>query len=323
MNYCSLEDAFQISSGGQQARKEERKKARKCRGPQLTFLEGTDQSIVATTKDPDRQQLDPPASVPAMNKATGIKVHKPTSQAWNWWSTPERVLGQGEMEAFQDAEGTGAGSGTGIENEVADQRLAELLPRTDDDPTGDAVRATLPTPQMLAAATASAGSANPKNGSKKSYFGADPTDDNFADYKPLARNFLMEPNFTQQFAHANAGSGPISPQADAGPRFTQELPSPSVRDVWKPLSSSIPAPSFDTAFYNSLPPTGGMYPKDETPYQSLSQKIDRIMDRLDAIGKPSVSGEQSQLEVLMFVSSGVFVLFLMDLLVKKGAMMKF
>lgn len=321
MNYCSLEDAFQISSGGQQARKEERKKARKCRGPQLTFLEATDQVLASTaTKDPDRQYLDPPASVPAMNKATGVKVHKPTSQAWNWWSAPERVLGQGEMEAFQDAEG--AGSGSGIEREIADQRLSELLPRTDDDPTGDAVRATLPTPQALA--VAAGGTANPKNGSKKSYFGADPTDDNFADYKPLARNFLMEPNFTQQFSHANAGSGPISPQAAAGPQFTQELPIPSVRDVWKPLSASVPAPSFDTAFYNSLPPAGGTYPKDEPSYQSLSRKIDRIMDRLDAIGqRSSATGEQSQMEVLMFVSSGVFVLFLMDLLVKKGAMMKF
>ena len=321
MNYCSLEDAFQITSGGQAARKEERKKARKCRGPALTFLEATDPTMaaeIAASPDPDRQHLTPPPTVPAMNKNTGVKVHKPVSQAWNWWSTPERVLGQGEMEPFQDVD---AGSGPGIEKEVADQRMAELLPRTDDDPEGDKQRATLPTPQMLASASSAQ---NPKTSSKKSYFGADPTDDNFADYKPGARNFLIEPDFTTQFAHANAGSGPISPQAASGQTFSPALPIPSVRDVWKPVSSG-PVPNFDTSFYSSLPPAGGLYPaadKDQS-YQSLSRKIDRIMDRLDGLNKSTGNSEQSQMEVLMFVSSGVFVLFLMDLLVKKGATMKF
>jgi hypothetical protein len=45
------------------------------------------------------------------------------------------------------------------------------------------------------------------------------------------------------------------------------------------------------------------------------------MARLDELQRGRTGGaspEQAQTEILLFISSGVFVLFLMDLLVKKG-----
>jgi hypothetical protein len=54
----------------------------------------------------------------------------------------------------------------------------------------------------------------------------------------------------------------------------------------------------------------------------MSKKIDTILSRLDDIQR-GPSAEQSQKEILLFVSSGVFVLFLMDLLVRKGTSLRF
>jgi hypothetical protein len=53
----------------------------------------------------------------------------------------------------------------------------------------------------------------------------------------------------------------------------------------------------------------------------ISRKMDQIMARLDELQRGRTGGaspEQAQTEILLFISSGVFVLFLMDLLVKKG-----
>ena len=81
MNYCALDDAFQAISGApspgcandyatKAARKEERKKARRCKGPLATYLDISD-------KDPDRQQLNKLPDIPAMNPATGLREHVP------------------------------------------------------------------------------------------------------------------------------------------------------------------------------------------------------------------------------------------------------
>jgi hypothetical protein len=97
------------------------------------------------------------------------------------------------------------------------------------------------------------------------------------------------------------------------------LPTPSVRDVWKPLTPA----GANTAFFNALPKPGGTYQK-EKPHdeETLSKKIDGIMSRLNAMDRRA-SPEQTQTDILLFVSSGVFVLFMMDLLVRKGSSLKF
>lgn len=79
MNYCSLEDAFQMAPGNEYspraARRDERKKAKKCKGPLLTFMES--QGLI-DEKDPDRQHLERPKDIQAMNPNTGLRAHVPS-----------------------------------------------------------------------------------------------------------------------------------------------------------------------------------------------------------------------------------------------------
>jgi hypothetical protein len=310
MNYCSLEDAFQMAPGSEEnyssksARKEERRKAKKCKGPSATFL-GVQ---VGDDKDPDRQRLERPRDIPAMNSNTGLRREHVPSDA---------PLG---MEPFQDVNGNSLNTASvyptmeakdeqSMDRELSRQHMADLLPRTDDDPVGDRVRSTLPTPGMLAQAVSS----NYTKKGGKGFFGADPTDDDsFADYQPDAKNYLMEPDFLGAFKGLNPGSGNSS-----------TLPVPSVRDVWKPMTPA----GVTTAFAKKLPSPGGEYvigsgrEKDES-YLSMSQKMDRILARLDDLQR-GPNPEQSQKEILMFVASGVFVLFMMDLLVRRGSSLRF
>jgi hypothetical protein len=83
MNFCALDDAFQEIGGAPSpgcatdtatkiARKEERKKARRCKGPPASYLDVED-------KDPDRQHLNKLPDIPAMNPATGLREHVPVT----------------------------------------------------------------------------------------------------------------------------------------------------------------------------------------------------------------------------------------------------
>jgi hypothetical protein len=294
MNYCSLHDAFGSPGcdgaigGGKEARKEERRKAKRCKGPAATYLD---------IKDPDRQACDRLPAVPAMNKATGLREHKPVTAM------------QGEYEPFQDAQScesplmrqdiNAVRKFEKNENDdeaiIEHQRRFEWMARDDDNEEGDKQRATQPNPAALTIGTAS------------SFFGKDP-EEGFANYVPDAKNYLMEPSFTSAFN--------LTPGGRAG---SAALPVPSVRDVWKP-------PAFagtNSSFFEKLPAPGGSYPKQSgVSQESLSRKIDNIMMRLEEMTKKSTP-EQTQTDILLFVSSGIFVLFMMDLLVRKGSSLRF
>ncbi len=273
MNYCSYEDAFQTISGApspgcakdyssREARREERRKARRCKGPQMEFLDLGD-------KDPDRQNLNKLPNVPAMNPYTGLREHKPVD------------AGQGELEPF--------------------------LPRNDGDPKGDIVRATLPlnVPGITESQKLST--------TKKKFFGADPDSDTFADYIPDQQSYRLQPDFLKAFEEAGV--------ARAG--STDTLPNPSVNMYWKPITPS----GSQTSFYKKLPPPGGEYynqfSSNNSSYNNdeVMKKLDKLFARLDDLQHSSP--EQITSELLMFISSGIFVIFLMDILVKKGSSMKF
>jgi hypothetical protein len=192
------------------------------------------------------------------------------------------------------------------------QLAASYHDQTDRDPRGDQVRNTLVTGKALAAEMGSA-SAKPVG-----FFGANPDDgkggvgfaEAFANYMPDAKDYMLEPNFTTAFTQV------LTPGARAG---AADLPVPSVRDVWKPL---IPNGTANTAFFEKLPPQGGQYTQPSgDSHESLSRKIDRVMARLDDIQRGNTP-EQAQTDILMFVSSGIFVLFLMDLAVRKGGSLR-
>jgi len=276
MNYCALDDAFQVIGGApspgcgndyatKTARKEERKKARRCKGPPAAYLDISD-------KDPDRQNLNKLPEVPAMNPATGLREHVPV------------YAPQGSLEPF--------------------------VPRNDDDPTGDYVRAELPIVGLNVPGTTEAQKPCP---GRKKFFGADPDGDTFADYIPDAPDYKLQPDFLAAFEQsgvARAGSA-------------SKLPNPSVNMFWKPLTTS----GAQTSFIERLPPPGGNYYKPpvrmngEISNDDIMKKLDKLWARLDDMN--SSSPEQATSELLMFISSGIFVMFIMDLLVKKGSMLRF
>jgi hypothetical protein len=313
MNYCSLQDAFGSpgcdgATGGKEARKEERRKAKRCKGPAATFLDINDPHSKSRTlneydsgkaglsqRDPDRQGQNKLPEVPPLNRETGLKEHTPVDAM------------QGELEPFQgscesqsmrkDINAVRAFEKAQNDDDaiIAHQRRFEFMNRDDDDPEGDKERATRPNPASLTLGTSS------------SFFGKDP-EEGFANYVPDSKNYLMEPSFTSAFN--------LTPGGRAG---SAALPVPSVRDVWKP-------PAFggtSTSFFNHLPNPGGSMPKQSgQSHEMLSRKIDGIMSRLEELHKKSTP-EQTQTDILLFVSSGIFVLFMMDLLVRKGSSIRF
>jgi hypothetical protein len=91
---------------------------------------------------------------------------------------------------------------------------------------------------------------------------------------------------------------------------------------WKPVTTG----GAQTSFVEHLPPPGGKYHQrpsmgGEVSMDHVMKKLDKLFARLDDMN--TSSPEQVTSELLMFISSGIFVLFMMDLLVKKGSKLRF
>jgi hypothetical protein len=115
--------------------------------------------------------------------------------------------------------------------------------------------------------------------------------------------YRLSPDFTSAF------SGKGADKASGA----EVLPIPSVRNVWKPLTPS----GANTSFFDRLPSPGGEIPIGQVPSdkEELFRKLDSIYARLDDL--ETRKGENAQTETLLFIMSGIFVLFSMDLLVKR------
>ena len=289
MEYCSIEDAFPSvgegpattgckgSKAGEVARKEERKKAKRCKGPPLTFLEGSGDAPVT---DPDRPALIRLPETPPLNPATGLIQHAPVD-------APPK-------EAFAD---------------MSPEPQAELRASFRSEqplPEMQAIYNKLPDLKTLPGPTKALAGKLPR------YFGAnydeDSVEEGFASFTNVIGDdpgYRLSPDFTSAFAGqgVNKASG------------TDVLPVPSVRNVWKPLTPS----GAPTAFFDRLPSPGGDIPighvSASVDKEEMFRKLDTIYARLDDL--ESRRGENAQTETLLFIMSGIFVLFSMDLLVKR------
>jgi len=289
MEYCSIDDAFPPIGGGPAnpgckdnkagavARKEERKKAKKCKGPPLTFLEGSGD---APLTDPDRPALIPLPDTPPMNPRTGLFQHAPVD-------APQR-------EPFEDM------------SPEPQEELAASFRSEQPMPELQAIYNKLPALQDIA------GPNKPLKSKLPSYFGANYDDDaveeGFASFTNIIGDdpgYRLSPDFTSAFA----GKGVEKASG------VDVLPIPSVKNVWKPLTPS----GASTAFFNKLPSPGGEIPIGQVPSsyekEELFRKLDSIYARLDDL--ETRRGENAQTETLLFIMSGIFVLFSMDLLVKR------
>ena len=109
----------------------------------------------------------------------------------------------------------------------------------------------------------------------------------------------------------------------------KDLTLPNIEDSWKPITPS----NNNTAYFDSLPTPGGTYPvwnrvvteepaqqKEDTQKQDtkcdtteLQTKIDELKARLDTLEKQNTK-EANQMEILAFVSTGMFVILSLSLL---------
>jgi hypothetical protein len=289
MEYCSLDDAFAPIGGGPAnpgckgnkagdvARKEERKKAKRCKGPPLTFLEGSGDAPVT---DPDRPALIRLPETPPLNSQTGLIQHAPVDAPPREPFTDMSPEPQAEMLA----------------SFLSQQAPSDLVNAYDHLP----VAGSIPKP-------------NQQQKSKlPAYFGAnydeDCVIDGFANFTNVIGDdpgYRLSPDFTSAFA----GKGVEKASG------TDVLPIPSVKNVWKPLTPS----GASTAFFDRLPSPGGEIPIGQTSSmlnkEEMFRKLDSIYARLDDL--ESRRSENAQTETLLFIMSGIFVLFSMDLLVKR------
>jgi hypothetical protein len=280
MEFCSVEDAFpqlgpsnigcKDDVGSSNAKKQERKKAKKCRGPALTFLD----------LDPDRPAYQKGPDVPPMNTATGLREHAPVD-------APQPEGFQNQVDA------------NSVPYDLTSQRV----------PNDAQFRANNTLPNV--------GGQNQlpgKTPTVPSYFGKGLEDTSegfqdktnsgpapFTDVIGEDASYRLYPDFKQAFDRipglGKAGGSPYTPV-------------PSVVDQWKPLTPS----GARTSFFDELPPPGGETVKQDwapTEQSTMVKKLDQLFARLDDL--ETRRGENTQTEILLFVMSGLFVLFSMNI----------
>lgn len=307
MNYCSLEDAFQEmgsapspgcgtedGNAAKAARKEERRKARRCRGPAAGFLD--------LNKDPDRQHVNKLPDVPAMNPTTGVREYHGMEEA----VVSEAFESNLPTDSYMNADA----------NQWLHSKDQKKYPIDAGDPSydRDPMTAFLKSEEREHVMVVPVGGV--QTAQKKKFFGASgPDEEFFADYHPDQKDYKLQPDFLKAFEEAGVARAGAT---DAG------LPTPSVNQYWKPLTPA----GAQTSFVEHLPPPGGeqVLPRrgrlrDDPEMKEVMRRMDTLFARLDDMNQ--ASPEQVTSELLMFISSGVFVLFIMDLLVKKGSRMKF
>jgi hypothetical protein len=282
MDGCSLNDAFPsgaFASAGcmdtgtaEESRRQEKKKARKCRGPAQTYLNSGMNMVGAVDTDPDRlaKRMDP---VPQLNPATGLTEHSPVTQ---------------QYESFV---GTALPM-VGGANEITSQNVPN-------------------------------------------FFGADPVDTNCSmpKKKALTENFTsvapfvdvigedetyrLKPDFGKEFTMKGQKEGYLTPTKMLP---SGNLPYPNLDMFWKENGVA----GGQSSFFSQLKAPGGQ-PSREGDSQEhhaknyeVLHKLDKIFARLDDI--ESAKSENSQTEVLLFILTGLGVIFMMDIGCRAAAM---
>jgi hypothetical protein len=286
MDGCSLSDAFPsgaFASAGcidkgtaEESRRQEKKKARKCRGPALTYLNSGMNNVGAV--DPDRPSTKRMEPVPALNEEVGLTSHNPVTQQYEFFVGSNECL-----------------------------------------PTNQETTQTVP-----------------------SFFGADPVESSctpatkssltenfkssvspFVDIIGKDDSYKLEPDFATTFdmSGAQKAGGSTNIDTKAGAYLTPtkmtpsgNLPYPNLDMFWKENGLA----GGQSSFFSKLKSPSGEPERDNqqseehmTKSKEVLHKLDRIFARLDDID--AMKSENSQTEVLLFILTGLGVIFLMDI----------
>lgn len=273
MSGCSLTDAFPdiTDKSGKAARKEERKKAKSCGGPALTFLKANDSSI--EDSDPDRIAKRPDAPPTAMVK------HK------------ENFLSPSDFRPIQEKVGT------------CPDDSSTLIGQHVKDVIGEKSRNSLPRASLISSGTKEETRGNSYGESVPSYFGKSEDDvAGFADFNPAL-------NDNPGYQIAGAGFGSFDKKGLEKAAGQQLLPTPALNNVWKPLTPGGAQTSFFDAHYGHANSHSkhddDSFSRDEK--QALLKKLDVLFARLDDL--ENKKNEYAHTEVSLFILSGLFLLF--------------
>lgn len=143
-----------------------------------------------------------------------------------------------------------------------------------------------------------------------SFFGAEPftnpNDDTMAPFTSRTTNpnsYMLESDFTKSFDQPGYGRSSGVP-----------VPTPELRHRWKPLSVD----RVDTAFTTSDKSRSGQFTGlDTSDFAAMKSKLDTLMARLDDL-EYRAGGSNPQMEMLSFILTGLFLMFILDVVVRKG-----
>ena len=141
-----------------------------------------------------------------------------------------------------------------------------------------------------------------------SFFGAEPftnpSEDLMAPFNSHVdhpNGYMLDSDFTKSF--------------DEKPGFGKSsggsLPIPELRQRWKPLSSNRIESAFTNTDKNSQ-----IMGLDTSDMAAMKSKIDSLMARLDDL-EYRAAGANPQLEMLSFIMTGLFLMFILDITVRK------
>lgn len=315
MDGCSLDLAFptgpfaavdcQSRGAAEESRRQEKKKARRCRGPQLTYLDGGMNMVGAVS--PDKPPKEKGYSIgPQFNPKTGVYEHAPVTEQYNY-------------ETF-----VGAPEETPVEMDNLQAILKDVKGPTKLQSPPEAI----------------------------GFFGANPDDSNTtasASRRGLTESFQsgpgevnvigteegykLEPDFTKAFSGRGAqkaaggadlsGPSPVSKEMNyltpTGMMPNSILPVPNVDVFWKENGLA----GGQSSFFSQLKSPGGQPSTSirdadfstgdiDVPVgrKEVLTKLDKIFARLDDM--EAAKTENAQTEVLLFILTGLGIVFLMD-----------
>ena len=148
-----------------------------------------------------------------------------------------------------------------------------------------------------------------KGGSKSSYFGVEPfTNPSEDTLSPFLRNannpnaYMLENDFAKSFdEHGFEKAAGV------------DLPVPELRHRWKLMS----ADRIESSQVVPKSKSDQFIGMDVGDLQNLRSKIDELMARIDDL-ENRAAGANPQLEVMTFVMTGLFLMFILDLAVRKS-----
>ena len=143
--------------------------------------------------------------------------------------------------------------------------------------------------------------------SMPSFFGVEPfTNPNEESMAPFtgrssnANGYMLESDFTKSFDQPGYGRSSGVP-----------LPTPELRQRWKPLSVD----RVDTAFTTSGK-SSQFTGLDTGDFAAMKSKLDTLMARLDDL-EYRAGGTNPQMEMLSFIMTGLFLMFVLDVTARK------